>query len=31
MGKTLKWSYILMDWVTIDEGLWQPLFSIEAP
>ena len=31
MDETLKWSYIPMDWVTIDEGWWQQVFSIEAP
>ena len=30
MGKTLKWSYIPMDWDTIDEGWWQQVFLIEA-
>ena len=31
MGETLKWSYIHMDYVTIDGGWWQQIFSIEAP
>ena len=31
MGETLKWSYIPMDWVTIDGGWWQRVFLIEAP
>ena len=31
MGETLKWSYIPMNWVTIDGGWWQQVFSIEAP
>ena len=31
MGETLKWSYIPMDWVTIDGDWWQQVFSIEAP
>ena len=31
MGKTLKWSYIPMDLVTIDGGWWQWVFSIETP
>ena len=22
MGKTLKWSHMLMDWVIVDEGQW---------
>ena len=30
MGETLKWLYIPMDQVTIDEGWWQQVFSIEA-
>ena len=28
MSETLKWSYIPKDWVTIDGGWWQHLFSI---
>ena len=31
MGETLKWSYTLIDWVTIDGGWWQHVFSLEAP
>ena len=31
MGETLKWSYIPMDWVTLDEGWQQWVFSIEVP
>ena len=31
MAKTLKWSYIPMDWVIIDEGWWQQGFVLEAP
>ena len=31
MGETLKWSYIPMDWVTVDDGWWKQLFLIEAP
>ena len=31
MGETLKWSYILMDWVTVDGGWWQQVFLIEEP
>ena len=31
MGETLKWSYIPMDWVTIDEGQQQQVFLIETP
>ena len=31
MGKTLKWSYIPMDWVIVDGGWWQLIFLIEAP
>ena len=31
MGETLKWSYIPMDWITIDGGYWPQVFSIEAP
>ena len=27
MGETLKWSYIPMNWVTIDGGWWQQVFS----
>ena len=23
MGENLKWSYIPMDWVTVDGGWWQ--------
>ena len=30
MGDTLKWSYIHKDWVTVDEGWWQQVFSIEV-
>ena len=30
MGETLKWSYMFMDWVTVDEGWWQHVFSIKA-
>ena len=28
MGETLKWSYIPMDWTTVDGGRWQQVFSI---
>ena len=31
MGETLKWSYILMNWVAVDGGCWQHVFLIEAP
>ena len=32
MGETLiKWSYIPLDWITVDGELWQQVFSIEAP
>ena len=31
MGETLKWSYIPMDWVAINEGQLQRVFFIEAP
>ena len=31
MGETLKWSYISMDWVTINGGWWQQVFLIQAP
>ena len=31
MGETLMWSYILMDWVTIDEGWCKQIFSIKTP
>ena len=31
MGETLKWSYILMYWFTIDGDPWQQVFSVEAP
>ena len=31
MGKTIKWSYILMDWVIVDGNWWQPVFSIKTP
>ena len=31
MGEIPKWSYILIDWVTIDGDWWQQVFSIEAP
>ena len=31
MGETLKWSYIPMDLVTIDESWWQQVLLIEAP
>ena len=31
MGETLKWSYIPMDWVTIDGSWWQEVFLIEVP
>ena len=30
MGETLKWSHILMDWITINGGSWQQVFSIKA-
>ena len=30
MGETLRWSYIFMDWVTIDGGWWQQVLSIEV-
>ena len=30
MVETLKWSYTLMDWVTIGGGWWQQVFSIKA-
>ena len=30
MGDTLKWSYILKDFVTIDGGWRQQVFSIET-
>ena len=30
MGKTLKRSYIPMDWIIINEEWWQRVFSIEA-
>ena len=30
MGEILKWLYIPMDWVTIDGGWWQHVFSIET-
>ena len=29
MGETLKWSYISMDWVTVDGGWWEHVFSIK--
>ena len=28
MGETLKWSYIPMDWVTIDGGSWQQVQQV---
>ena len=28
MGETLKWSYIPMDWVTIDGGWWQQVQQV---
>ena len=31
MDETLKWSHIPMDWVTVDGGWWQQVFSIEEP
>ena len=31
MGETLKWSHIPMDWVTVDIGRWQQVFSIKVP
>ena len=31
MDETLRWSHILMDWVTTDGGQWQQVFSIKAP
>ena len=31
MGETLKWPYIPMNWVPVDGGWWQQVFSIEAP
>ena len=31
MGETLEWSYIPMNWIIVDEGWWQQVFSIEAP
>ena len=31
IGETLKWSYIHMDWVTIDGSWWQHVFSMKAP
>ena len=31
MGDTLKWSYIPMDWVTIDGDWWQQVFLIKTP
>ena len=31
MGETLKWSYILINWVIVDKGWWQHVISIEAP
>ena len=30
MGETLKWSYIPMDWATINGGWWQYVFLIEG-
>ena len=30
MDETLKWSYIPMDQVTIDEGQWQQVFLIKT-
>ena len=30
MGENLKWSYNPMNWVTVDRGWWQMVFSIEA-
>ena len=31
MIETLKWSYIPMDWFSVDGGWWQQVFLIEAP
>ena len=31
MGKNLKWSYIPMNWITIDGSWLQWILSIEAP
>ena len=31
MGETLEWSYIPMNWITVDGGWWQQVFSIESP
>ena len=31
MGETLKWLYIPMDWITINEDQWQQIFSIKTP
>ena len=31
MSETLKWLYIPIDWVTVDEGWWQQVFLIESP
>ena len=30
MGETLKLSYIFIDWVVVDGGWWQQVFSIKA-
>ena len=30
MGEIPMWSYIPMDWITIDGGWWQHVFSIET-
>ena len=31
MGETLMWSYIPKDYVIVDGGWWQYVFSIMAP
>ena len=31
MDETLKWSYIPMDYSTINGGQWQQVFLIKAP
>ena len=31
MGETLKWSYIPIDFFTIDGDWWQQVFLIEVP
>ena len=30
MGETLNQSYILMDWVNVNRGWWQQIFSIDV-